>query len=65
MDINLRCGVCGTEFTAENVDPAVNLGILQQWKDVHEHPTEEIKMYLDAETAVRQYQHTHKYGEEE
>lgn len=63
MDVSLHCGVCGADYSAEDVEPHVNLGLIQQWRDVHQHSPGELKMYHDADVAVRQYQHTHKYGE--
>lgn len=62
MDVSLHCSVCGNDYSAEDVEPHINLGLIQQWKEVHQHSTGELKMYHDAEVSVRQYQHTHKFG---
>lgn len=63
MDVSLHCGVCGADGSFEDVEPAINIGILAAWRAEHTHSTGELKMYLDADVAVRQYQHTHKFGE--
>jgi hypothetical protein len=61
IDVSLHCGVCGTDYNADGVSPAVNLGIMNQWRIDHQHTPGEIKMYQDAEIAVRQYQHSHPF----
>ena len=61
-DVSLHCGVCGCDYSASEVTPAVNLGLIQQWADVHKHTPGELKMYHDAEVAVRQYQHDNPFA---
>lgn len=63
IDVQLHCNVCGADYSAEGVSPVVNAGLIQQWKDVHQHSVGELKMYHDAEVSVRNYAHSHKYGE--
>lgn len=63
MDVRLHCEVCGADYQADDVEPHVNLGVIQQWRDAHQHSAGELKMYHDANVEVRQYEHTHKHGE--
>lgn len=57
MDVSLNCSVCGAEYNAQDVEPHVNLGIMQQWRDTHQHSAGELKMYHDAGVAIHKDHH--------
>lgn len=57
MDLNLDCGVCGLHAMVEGIEDIVVIhGFLETWRDQHHHSELELKMYQDAEIAVRQHQ---------
>lgn len=63
MDVNLICSLCAEELAVSEItEPVIIHGLMQTWREVHQHSELELKMYHDAEIAVRQYQHSTPYA---
>lgn len=57
LDIGLHCGVCGLDAQVEGVESPLHVqGMLDAWAGAHQHNEMELKMYHDAEVAVREYE---------
>lgn len=64
MDVSLNCAVCGQDVYIESVESPMHCqGFIDSWAMAHRHSELELKMYQDAEIAVRQYQHDHLFSE--
>lgn len=59
MDIQLDCSICGQSISVNSVETVAMVhGIMDNWSQSHQHNATELKMYMDAEVAIRQYQHS-------